>query len=84
MREKELGLPEDQTLLLIYVVFAGQMTEKLKALVEENHYVVVYVPKDMADQFQALDLTVNGPAKAFLKEKFETWYANQITEQLEK
>ena len=38
----------------------------------------------MTDQFQPLDLTLNGPAKAFLIEKFETWYANQVTEQLEK
>ena len=66
--------------LLIYDVFAGQITEKMKALVEENQYGVVYVPKNMTDEFQPIDLTVNGPAKAFLKEIFETWYANQVTE----
>ena len=52
----------------------------MKALVEENQYGVVYVPKNMTDEFQPIDLTVNGPAKAFLKEIFETWYANQVTE----
>ena len=62
--------------LLIYDAFAGQITEKMKALVEENQYGVVYVPKNMTDEFQRIDLTVNGPAKAFLKEIFETWYAN--------
>ena len=67
-KKKELGLPEDQKSLLIYNAFAGQITEKVKARVEENHYVVVYVPKNMTDQFQPMDLTVNGPTKAFLKE----------------
>ena len=34
----------------------------------------------MTDQFQPMNLTVNGPAKAFLKEIFETWCANKVTE----
>ena len=64
--------------MLIYDVFAGQITEKMKALVEENQYGVVYVPKNMTYEFQPIDLTVNGPAKAFLKEIF----AGQITEKM--
>ena len=43
--------------------------------------VIFYVPANMTNHFQPPDLTVNGPAKEFLKEKFETWYASQITEQ---
>ena len=50
------------------------------ALVEENQYVVLYFPKNMTDQFQPMDLAVNGPANAFFKEIFETWCANQVTE----
>ena len=41
----------------------------MKALAEENRYVVVYVPKNMTDQFQPLDLTVNGK-KVFAEESF--------------
>ena len=37
----------------------------------------------MTDQFQPLDLNVNGHTKEFLKGKFECWYAQQITNQLE-
>ena len=37
----------------------------------------------MTDQFQTLDLNVKGHAKEFLNEKFECWYAQQITNQLE-
>ena len=37
----------------------------------------------MTNQFQHLDLTVNGPANESLKQKFEAWYASQITEKLD-
>ena len=34
------------------------------------------------DQLQPMDLSVNKPAKVFLKEKLEMWYADQVVEQL--
>lgn len=37
----------------------------------------------MTAEFQPLDLNVNSHAKEFLKAKFECWYAQQITNQLE-
>jgi len=30
-----------------------------------------------------MDISINRPAKAWLKEKFQLWYSDQITEQLE-
>ena len=44
--------------------------------------MIVEVINNKTDQFQALDLNVNGYMKAFLKEKFECWFAQQITNQL--
>ena len=44
--------------------------------------MIVDVINNKTDQFQALDLNVNGYMKAFLKEKFECWFAQQITNQL--
>ena len=38
----------------------------------------------MTRYFQPLDLTVNGPAKLFIKKKFEIWYAEEVTKQLDK
>ena len=35
------------------------------------------------DCLQPMDVAVNKPAKAFLKQKFETWYAEQNSAQLE-
>ena len=37
----------------------------------------------MDQYYQPLDLTVNGHAKKFMKNKFSNWYANQITKQLD-
>ena len=37
----------------------------------------------MTKYYQPLDLTVNGHAKRFLKNKFSTWYGNQISNQLD-
>ncbi len=37
----------------------------------------------MTDHFQPLDLNVNGNAKEFLKSKFECWYAQQVTHQID-
>ena len=33
----------------------------------------------MTSYFQPLDLAIDGPEKAFLKKKFETWYSEEIT-----
>ena len=63
-----------------FLPYAPPFNKRPYPLVEENQYVVLYFPKNMTDQFQPIDLTVNGPAKAFLKEIFETWRANQVME----
>ena len=82
-RKVELKLPEDQKAMLIFDVSKGQITDKVTKFIEENNCVIVHVPNNMTDHFQPLDLNVNGHAKEFLKGKFECWYAQQITNQLE-
>ena len=37
----------------------------------------------MTKYFQPLDLTINGVAKTFLKDKFGNWYASEVTKQLD-
>ena len=49
--------------MLIFDVFKGQITDKDTKFIEENNCVIVHVPNDMTDQFQPLDLNVNGHAK---------------------
>ena len=83
-RKVELNLPEHQKAMLIFDVFKGQVTDKVTKFIEENDCVIVYIPNNMTDQFQPLDLNVNGHAKEFLKKKFECWYAKQVTDQIDR
>lgn len=69
--------------LLIMDVFTGQMTSSVHEVLDKNNICVVNVPANMTHLYQPLDLTVNGYAKKFLKNKFNNWYANQISKQLD-
>ena len=65
-------------------VLRGRTTEKVTNFTEENGCVVLYVPRNMTNYFQVLDLNVNGHAKEFLKMKFKEWYAGEVKKQLVK
>ena len=69
--------------MLIFDVFKGQITPHVRNVITENDCVYVFVPNNHTNEFQPLDLTVNGPAKVFLSGKFQEWYAKEITKQIE-
>ena len=71
-------MPKDIKALLIFDVFEHQTTEQVKDVILANNCVYVF------DHFQPLDLNVNGQAKQFHKLKFESWYADQVTKEIEK
>ena len=77
-KRKELSLPDERKAILVFDVFKGQKTERVLHLIADNNCVCVFVPANM------LDLTVNGPAKQFLKGKFQEWYASEIAKQVDK
>ena len=64
-------------------VFRGQMTEQVLTKLRENSVFLVRVPVNMTNLFQALDLIVNGAAKAFLKKKYTEWYSGEIAKALD-
>ena len=68
--------------LVIFDVFRGQMVDEVHDLLNDNHILVVLVPSNCTDKLQPLDLSVNKPAKDYLKQKFHRWYAEKVTEQL--
>ena len=68
--------------LIIMDTFKGQDNETLSKLCADNHCVVVLVPNNLTNKFQPLDLTVNKPAKVFLSEKCNHWYADEVSKQL--
>ena len=40
------------------------------------------VPANHTDLFQPLDLTVNRSSKSFISDKYQTWYAEAVADQL--
>ena len=82
-KKNELHLPQDHPSLLIMDVFRAQMTEEVLEKLKCNNIFLARVPANMTHIFQPLDLTVNGHFKQYMKEKFSTWYSEQISLALE-
>ena len=58
--------------------------EHVQSLIADNNCIRLFIPANMTNYFQSLKLTVNGPAKQFLKGKFQEWYATEIAKQVDK
>lgn len=76
-------LCEQKSAVVIMDNFKGQVTEKMIELMESHDIHMCLLPANTTDRLQPMDVAVNKPAKAFLKKKFQTWYAEQISAQLE-
>lgn len=76
----ELELATDQKALLVWNVFGGQMTDKVKEWLTELNIecVYVHVPANMTHFFQSLELTVNGCAKQRMRREFVTYYSSAV------
>ena len=81
-KREELKLHPAHPALVIFYKFTGQGTESILTLLEENHVNVVMVPANCTDRLQPMDISVNKPAKNFLRGQFQDWYATQICQQL--
>lgn len=79
-KKEELRLPPDHPSLAIFDVFRGQCIESVCSLLQQNNIHFVTVPANTTDKLQPLDVSVNKPAKDFLREKFNTWYAEKVVE----
>ena len=69
--------------LVIIDNFKGQITPSLHALLEEHNIFSCLLPPNTTDLLQPMDIAVNKPAKDFMKRKFQDWYSQQVTEQLQ-
>ena len=82
MRESK-GLGKEQMALVIIDALAGQMTFEIKEVLQENSVLVTNIPTNLTRFYQPLDLTVNGSARRFVTKKFNGWYSDQISEELQ-
>ena len=61
--------------------FKSQITAKINLLLESNNIQVCLLPPNTTDQL--LPISVNKPAKEFLKRKFQEWYSSEVVKQLQ-
>ena len=80
---EQLGHNSQQSALVVFNCFKGQCTERIFKILDENNILYVLVPPNTTDRLQPLDLSVNKPAKDFVKLQFQNWYARIICKQLE-
>lgn len=69
--------------LIIMDNFKGQITKKIDLLLEENHLHTCLLPANTTDILQPMDLSVNKPAKSFIKDLFCKWYSEQLLQQFQ-
>ena len=82
-KRKELKLAPTQKALLICDVFRGQKAAKVSKKLASLNIAIVSLPANMIHFFQPLDLTINGEAKRYMKDKFSTWYSDEVKQQIE-
>lgn len=83
MKREALGVGPMYPALAIFDCFKGQCVQSILSLLNENNIFYVIVPPNCTDRLQPMDLSINKPAKDFLKGKFQDWYAGIILQQLE-
>ena len=80
VKRKELKLPCTYPALVIFDKFTAQGTDQVLQILQNNIYLVM-VPANTTDILQPLDISVNKPAKDFLRNQFQEWYADQVCQQ---
>ena len=81
-----MGLEKDQSALLIMDVFKEQMTSPVLKVLSDNHILLQSVPANFNYLLQPRDVQ-GGPnlsVKQMMKKKFTNWYADQITQVMDK
>ena len=76
-RREEHGKP-NQTALVIFDEFKGQVTDDVYNMLDSNNIQVVKVPPNCTDRLQPMDLSINKPVKDFLRGKFQKWYSLEV------
>ena len=82
-KREELKLADDHPALVLFDIFKGQCTNVVLKLLMDNNIEYVIVPANCTDRLQPLDVSINKPAKEFLRSKFQGWFADEIASKLE-
>ena len=66
--------------MVLLDVFRGQCTEEI---LDKNNTLYILLPANCTDRLQPIHLSVNKPAKDYMKAKFQDWYGSIVYKQLE-
>ena len=69
---------EDKPALVIMDNIKGQITEAMTELLESHRIHTYLIPPNTTNRLQLMDISLNKPAKSFLKKQFEMWYSHQV------
>ena len=78
-KRKDLKLAHDYSALVIFDNFKAQCTSSMLTLLDNHNINVTLIPPNCMDRLQPLDLSINKPAKDFLRSQFEEWYAQELS-----
>ena len=62
--------------------FKGQDNDEVAKLCCKNNCALIIALHNLTNKFQPLDITVNKPAKSFVRDKYNMWYTEQLAKQL--
>lgn len=82
--KSNLKYPKEQMSLIIMDTFKGQDNDLVIDLCKKHFCQVAIVPHNLTNKFQPLDITVNKPAKSFISNKYNEWFSEQVSQQLQK
>ena len=69
---RELLNGENKAALVIMDDFKGRVTERVLNTLDTNNILTCLLPANTTDRLQPLDISVNKPAKTFLKGKLKS------------
>ena len=73
----------DKPALVIMDNFKGQTTQQVIQRLDNNNILISWLPPNTTDRLQPMDVSVNKPAKEYLKKQFDEWYSEMVIEQLD-
>ena len=78
---------EEHMAVVIFNTFKGHTGSKFESLLLENNVVSVIVPNNCTDVYihvlQPLELSFNLSLKDHLRSKFQSWYSEQVSKQMD-
>ena len=80
--KEQKGLPKEQHSLVTTNTFKGQENHILKEFCSKNRCETVILPRSLTNKFQPLDITVNKAMKAFIQNRYNDWFSDQVARKL--